>query len=97
MTITRAQALRMRHGWHPVDVPDTAPTGIPALPTVCALKLNCEKTMRMIDALPAHLRALVHQHDWKAVEQAYPEAIRAAWWKAAENNWGRGPAPSERG
>ncbi len=88
--ITRTVARRMRHGWRPVEVPETAPTGIAKLPTLDALKLNCEKTMRMVDALPAPLRDLVHEYDWEAVQARYPDAVRAAWWKAAENNWGRG-------
>lgn len=88
--IPHAALRRMRHGWRPVDVPEDAASGVRQLPTLCALKVNCEKLMRMVDALPPDLRAQVHEVDWKTVAALHPEAVRQAWWKAAENNWGRG-------
>lgn len=88
--ISRTTARRMRHGWRAADVAPDAPSGVDKLPRLCDLKTNCEKLMRMVDALPPELRQLVHDHDWQTVASAHPQAVRAAWWKAAENNWGRG-------
>lgn len=88
--IPRAAAIKLRRGWRSVDVPETAPSNVRELPTLDRLKFNSEKYCRMVDALPPELRAMVHAHDWQTVSSRYPQAVQAAWWKAAENNWGRG-------
>jgi hypothetical protein len=89
MALQRHEVARMRRGWRAVEVLETAPSGVPELPRLVDLKVNAEKTMRMIDALPAPLRAMVYARDWPAVQQAYPEIVRQAWWAAAKDNWGR--------